>query len=152
MVQAISSYGADQAFGVRILPGTPGCGEYFFNMQRRDPQTNFISIDAIPISYEIARRIPIGEGLDDLLGGPDRGGMFGHIEMQHLPTTVFQHDEHEQHLHGQRRHGEEIDRHQLADMVVKERLPPLRGGRGTDCRIRETVRSDIVMPSIVSSP
>ena len=33
MVQAVSSYGADQAFGVRILPGTPGCAEYFFNMQ-----------------------------------------------------------------------------------------------------------------------
>ena len=31
MVQAVSSYRADQAFGVRILPGTPGRGEYFFN-------------------------------------------------------------------------------------------------------------------------
>ena len=27
MVQAVSSDGADQAFGVRVLPGTPGCGE-----------------------------------------------------------------------------------------------------------------------------
>lgn len=33
MVQAVSSYGADQAFGVRILPGTTGCREYFFHMQ-----------------------------------------------------------------------------------------------------------------------
>ena len=32
MVQAVSSYGADQTFGVRILPGTMGCGEYFFNV------------------------------------------------------------------------------------------------------------------------
>jgi hypothetical protein len=33
MVQAVSSYGADQAFGMRVLPGTPGRGEYFFNVQ-----------------------------------------------------------------------------------------------------------------------
>jgi len=33
MVQAVSSYGADQAFGVRMLPGTPGGGEYFFYLQ-----------------------------------------------------------------------------------------------------------------------
>jgi len=33
MVQAVSSDGADQAFGVRILPGTLWRGEYFFNMQ-----------------------------------------------------------------------------------------------------------------------
>ena len=33
MVQAVCSYGADQAFGVRILPGTPGGGEYFFYVQ-----------------------------------------------------------------------------------------------------------------------
>ena len=33
MVQAISSDGADQAFDVRILPGTLGRGEYFFNAQ-----------------------------------------------------------------------------------------------------------------------
>ena len=30
VVQAVSSYGADQAFGIRILPGTPGICEYFF--------------------------------------------------------------------------------------------------------------------------
>ena len=51
--------------------------------------------------------------------------MLSHVEMQHLATTVFQHDEHEQHPHGDRRHREEIDRHQLADVVVKKRLPRL---------------------------
>jgi hypothetical protein len=52
--------------------------------------------------------------------------MLGHVEMQHLATTMFQQDEHEQHLHGDRRHGEEIDGHQLAEVVVKKRLPALR--------------------------
>jgi hypothetical protein len=33
IVQAISPDGPDQAFGVRILPGTLGRGEYFFYVQ-----------------------------------------------------------------------------------------------------------------------
>jgi hypothetical protein len=33
MVQAVSSYGAYQTLGIRILPGAPGRGEYFFNVQ-----------------------------------------------------------------------------------------------------------------------
>ena len=88
MVQAVSPYRADQAFGIRILPGTPGRREQLFNVQGRDPQTNFVAVDAIPISYEIPRRIPIGEGLDDLLGCPGRRGMLSDIEVQHLATTV----------------------------------------------------------------
>ena len=32
MVQAVSSYRADQAFGVGILPGTLGCGQHFFDV------------------------------------------------------------------------------------------------------------------------
>ena len=37
----------------------------------------------------------------------------GHIEMQHLATPMFQHDEHEQHLHGDRRNRKEVDGHTL---------------------------------------
>ena len=33
MVQAVSSYGANQAFGVPVFPGTPGRSKYFFHMQ-----------------------------------------------------------------------------------------------------------------------
>ena len=33
MVQTVSSYRTDHAFDVRILSGTPGRGEYFFNAQ-----------------------------------------------------------------------------------------------------------------------
>ncbi len=51
--------------------------------------------------------------------------MLGHIEMQHLTTAVLQHDEYEEHPHGDRRHGKEINRHQLADVVVKKCLPGL---------------------------
>jgi hypothetical protein len=88
VVQTVSSYRTDQAFGIRILPRTPGRCEYFSNVQRRDPQTNLVAVDAIPISYQISWRIPIGEGLNDLLGCPGRGGMLSDIEVQYFATTV----------------------------------------------------------------
>src|SRR5215471_17380913 len=53
--------------------------------------------------------------------------MLGHIEMQHLPTAVLQHEEHKQHLHGDGRYRKEIDGNHLAEVVVKKRLPGLAG-------------------------
>ena len=66
-----------------------------------------------------------GNGFPKLLQSPISRGMLGHIEMQHLATTVLQHDEHEQHPQGDRRYGEKVDRDQLAEVVVKKRLPSL---------------------------
>ena len=53
MVQAVSAYGSDQAFGVRILPGTLGSREHLFNIQGRDPQPNSVAVDAIPVANDI---------------------------------------------------------------------------------------------------
>jgi hypothetical protein len=65
---------------------------------------------------------------------------------------VFQYDEHEQHPQGDRRHREEIDRHQLVEVVMKKGLPRLVGGRRSVRSIRETVRLEISMPSIINFP
>jgi hypothetical protein len=54
-----------------------------------------VAVDAVPLAKEIRRRVPIEESIDDLLGRPGRGGTLGHIEVLHLATTMFQHDEHQ---------------------------------------------------------
>jgi len=59
--QALSSYRADQSFGVWILPGTLGLGEDFFDPKRRDPQTNVMAVDAVVISDQVVRQISIGK-------------------------------------------------------------------------------------------
>ena len=53
--------------------------------------------------------------------------MLGDIKMQYLATAMFQHDEYEQHLHGDRRHRKEIDGYHLTKMVVEKGLPRLTG-------------------------
>jgi hypothetical protein len=49
---------------------------------------------------------------------------------------MFQYDEHEQNLQGDRGHGEEVNRNHLTDVIVQERLPVWPGGRGSLRRIR----------------
>src|SRR5215471_7071562 len=50
-------------------------------------------------------------------------------KLQHLAAPMLQHYEHEQNPQADRRHGEEIHRDHLAEVVVQERLPCLPGGR-----------------------
>ena len=45
--------------------------------------------------------------------------------MQHLATIVFQDDQYEQYPHGECRHGKEVNRYHLADMVAQEGAPGL---------------------------
>src|SRR4029453_10003097 len=125
MVETLPANGADESFGVRILPRTSRCGQNFFHSQRLDSRSNLAAVNAVPIADKITGSVSIGERLDDLLGGPGCRGMLSDIEMQHLATTMFQYDKHEQHLHGDRRHCKKIDGHHLTEMVVEKGLPRL---------------------------
>jgi hypothetical protein len=50
--------------------------------------------DAISVSEEIGRDIPICESFDNLLGGSDRRGMLGRTEVQHFAQAMRNHEEH----------------------------------------------------------
>ena len=100
VVQTLSADRADEPLGVWILPGAVGRREDFLDLERSDAQANVTAINAVPIPQEIARSVVLGEGLDNLLGGPRRGGVVRYVEVQHLPTTMLQYDEHEQNFEG----------------------------------------------------
>ena len=101
---------------------------------------------------EILGRLSVCERRYDLFRRPSSGGMLGHIKMQHLATIVFQEDKYEQHPHGNCRHSKEIDRDHLADMIVQEGPAGLVRRRRSLRRRRDTLRSEMAMPSICSSP
>ena len=123
----ISADRAHEPFGVWILPGVAGRCEDFFDLERNDMRPNVGAINAVPIQHEIARSFLFGEGLDNLLGSLGCRGVVRHVEVQHLPTTMFQYDKHEQHLQGDGRHGEEVNRNHLTEVIAQERLPGLAG-------------------------
>ena len=62
------------------------------------------------------------ECLNDLLSGPPRAPMIGHVEMKDSSSVVRHNDEDEQHLKGHRRHGEEVNGHHASHVVGQHRL------------------------------
>ena len=127
VVQTLSADRSDEPFGVWILAGVAGRCEDFFDLGRSDTRPNVVAINAVPIPQQIARSFVFGGGLDNLLGSPGRRGVVRHVEVQHLPTTMFQYDEHEQNFEGDRGHGEEVNRNHLTEVIAQERLPDLAG-------------------------
>ena len=54
--------------------------------------------------------------------------MLGHVEVDDAPALVGEHDENEEDAQAGGGNGEEVDRHEVPDMVGEERAPGLRGG------------------------
>ena len=55
---------------------------------------------------QISGPFSIGKGLDNLLSGLGCIRMIRHIEVHQSASMMLQHDEHEQHFHGDGRHSE----------------------------------------------
>jgi len=125
MVETLPSNRADESLGVWVLPGTLRCSQNLVHTQGFDSQSDLSAVPAVSIAEERSGGIAIRKRLYDLLGSPVTGRMLGHIKVQQLAAIVFQDDEYEQHFHRDGRHGKEIGRDDLADMVVQEGLPCL---------------------------
>jgi hypothetical protein len=84
-------------------------------------------VNLVPTSDQKSWRRVFRERFQDLLSGPSRRRMFGHVEMHQPTSTMGQNHQTEQNPKGGGRDRKEIDGNQLVQMVVEERLPGLRG-------------------------
>lgn len=152
VVQAIPTYGADEPFTVRILPRAPRCGDDFLDADRSNPFLKLFSINPVTIPQEIPRFAPVGKRLDDLLTGPACGRMFRYVEMHDTPAIMGKNNQDKQNSKGSSGHHEKVDGDHVLDMIIQEGAPCL-GRRLSFFGIsRVTVRSEILIPSLSSSP
>jgi hypothetical protein len=103
--------------------------EDFVDPHARQAMPELLALDLVTITQEIGRRGLVREGVHDLLSGRGGGGSVA-IEVDDAPVAVIEHDEDEEDeedAEASGRHGEEIDRDQVADVVGEERPPGLRG-------------------------
>ena len=84
-------------------------------------------VDLVPISDQITWGGVFRERFQDLLSGPSRRGMFGHVEMNHSAPPMGQNHQNKQDPKSGGGHRKEIAGNQLVQMVVEECLPGLRG-------------------------
>jgi hypothetical protein len=81
VVQAFAADTPEEPLHVGILPGTLWGNHHFFDAHVSHPSPKGGAIDAVSVAPQISwGRVP-REGVDDLLGGPFRRGMFGDIEV-----------------------------------------------------------------------
>src|SRR5438034_2956087 len=125
VTEALTTYASDHPLGVRILPWTAWGRPYFPNAHSLDSVLEVLPISSISITNQIARRLIFRKGFDDLLRRPSRRRMFGDIEVNHSASFVRQHNEHKQHAQSGCRHSEEVDRHEIADVIVEAGSPRL---------------------------
>jgi len=82
VVETLSANGPDQTLDVRILPRTPRCCLDLLDSKTGDATVEKWAIDVVAIAQEVARRVGVGECLDDLLRGPLRRGVGGDMEVK----------------------------------------------------------------------
>jgi hypothetical protein len=89
---------------------------------------------------EVGWRGVVRERLYNRLGGPVRGGMLGDVEVDDTSSIVGEHDEDEEYPQARGGHCEEINGHQVPDVVGEDVRQPWDGGVRRFGSSRETVR------------
>jgi hypothetical protein len=89
--------------------------------------SRILTVDAVAVAEEVGRRGLVREGVDELLSGPDGGGVLGHVEVDDPPAVVSEHDENEEDSEAGGGHRKEVNRDDVSDVVGEERPPGLRG-------------------------
>jgi hypothetical protein len=84
--------------------------------------------NSVTVAEQEAWELVKGKCFPQLLCGPLRGRMSGHIEVQDATSVMGQHQKHVEYLEADRRHREEVDRNQLLRVILQECAPGLRRG------------------------
>src|SRR5437870_3974062 len=126
VIEALTTYASNHPLGVRILPRASWSRPHFPNAHSLNSVLEVLPIDSISITNQITWGLILRKGFDDLLCRPRRRRMLGHIKVKDSAAFVRQNNEHKQHAQSGRRHGEEVDRHEVAYVIVEEGSPRLR--------------------------
>ena len=90
VVQAFASNTANHAFDVTILPRTARRNPNLLNAHSFKSRREGMPIDSISIQNQISGRTVLRKRLNDLLCSPERGWVFGDIEMENTTAVVRQ--------------------------------------------------------------
>ena len=113
VIQALAPDGAHQPLRKRVLPRASRCGQDFGDVHVFEVIAETFPVDLVSISDQISWRLIFRERFQDLLSGPSRRRMFGHIEMNHSAPAMGQNHQNEQNPKGGGGHRKEIDGNQL---------------------------------------
>ena len=126
VVEAFSTDASDESFDERILPRTSWGSDHLVDAHVLDTALEVLAVDAVTIAQEEPWSLIPGESIDDLLSRPGCSWIRGDAEMQDAPTLVGEDEEDEEDLIPHGRHDEEVNGHDVSDVILQEALPRLR--------------------------
>src|SRR6266508_204971 len=126
LIQALAAQCADQTFSTAILPRRPRRDRSVADTHRPHPRREDMSVGAVVVAHQVARRRGPGKRLGDLQSQPRGWRMPCHLESQQLSSAVTQNQERKQEIEGQRRYNAHIDGGNRLSVILQKRLPGLR--------------------------
>jgi hypothetical protein len=118
MIEAVAAQSSDESLHEWVLPWTSRCAEDLLDTHAMKPLLKRPTVDRVTISKQIFRRAVPWKSFNDLLGCPLRGRILSDVEVQNLPSRMCKHDQDEKQLESDRRYDEEVDRHQVIDLIL----------------------------------
>jgi hypothetical protein len=152
VIQALTADRADEPLREGILPRAARCREDFLDPHPFQSVPKLLAVSLVAIAQEIGRRGVVREGIYDLLGGPVRGGVFGHVEVDDASAAVSEHDENEEHAQACSGTVKKSIETKSWTWLARNVRQVCEGGVGRFGSRRDTVRSATWMPSLRSSP
>src|SRR3954454_23990524 len=152
VVQTFPSNRADESLGVWILPWTMWCCQNLLHAQRLDSQSNLSTVPAVPIADEVMRSLSVANASTIWCAVQAPVGCSVTLKCSTLRRSC----------------SKTINTNSILMVIVgtvkksidtiwptwlrRKVLQVWWGGRVSPRRMRDTVRSEMAMPSILSSP
>src|ERR1700745_3297594 len=91
MVEALAPNRTNDTLNIRPLPGGSRGGKDFLDSHVGYLSAEVTAVDGIAVAQQVARKLIKGERFSQLLSGPLRGWVCGHIEVENATTVMGQH-------------------------------------------------------------
>src|SRR5580700_10451688 len=125
VVEALATYAANESLGIWILPGASRSREHFFDAHSFNTVAEVATVNSVSITDQIAWRTVFRKCFNHLLRSPSSSRMVSDIKVNHSAPFMRQNNEHKQYAEPGCRHREEVDRDQIANVIVQEGTPRL---------------------------
>ncbi len=135
-IEEIATDGTDQPLNEWILPGRVIGDDDFLDAHMLDPPAEERAVDGVAIADQESRSMILGKRLDGLWRRPLGCWMRSGVEVYDHAAVMAEYDETEQDAKRRCRDCEEVDCHDIANVVVQEGSPRLR---------RRFVMADLVL-------
>src|SRR5499433_3698775 len=93
VIETLTANGSNHSLYIGSLPRRARCRQNFADAHISHVFSEVLAEDSIAVAQQVARELGEGKGLPQLLSGPSRGRVGGHVEVQNATAVMGQNQE-----------------------------------------------------------